>query len=190
MTPLPSHKRLERTLILLLIGSAAVYAIISFWPSGKLSRQSAGKAPIERNLSRAEPATDSKQLEVQAIANLIGIGSAELSYRGLKNRYGTLQELVQENLLGRTFSDSAVISNYQYSLAAGDEHFACHADPDVGLGRHYFIDESLDLHYNDSAPASISSPFLSYSKNQSTEKPSPGSPSADLSEKSGDLQSR
>ena len=38
-----------------------------------------------------------------------------------------------------------------------------HADPTSGPGRHFFIDQTLDLRYDDNGQASASSQYMRYS---------------------------
>ena len=159
-------RRIEGILIASAIFGALLYAIVSFWPAENPQPQaqsSAAAAPIE---SPTMTQATSRHAEAEAISNLIKIGSAQLSFRGLKKRFGTLEELTHENLLGRNFSEGAIIDGYQYGLGADAEHFAVRADPVPGPGRHYFIDETLDLRYDENGRASSSSPYLSYSKNE------------------------
>jgi hypothetical protein len=161
------HKRVERILIGLAILVAAIYALISFWP---VDRPTSAPPKTSYMTPKEQPADSSQgfaKAEAEVIANLIKIGSAEMSFRTLKKRFGTMQELVRENLLSGKYSDGVIITGYQYSLGVNSEHFALYADPVPGSGRHYFIDETLDPRYDNNGRASSSSLYLSYSKNQS-----------------------
>ncbi len=157
------HKHIERILIGFALLVAAVYALISLWPEDKPAPSPT--AEVSTREQPAEPSSDSRKSEGEVIANLMKIGSAEMSFRILKKRFGTIEELVRENLLSRIYSDGVIISGYQYSLTAGVENFASYADPATGPGRHYFIDETLDLRYDDNGRASATSLYLSYGKN-------------------------
>lgn len=145
---------------------AAVYAVISFWPAESIPPQPPVNTEIERKERAPETSSDRRQIEAEVLTNLIKIGSAELSFHSLRKRWGTFQELVRDNLLNAKFSEGAIIHGYQYSLVAGGEHFACYADPDGELGRHYFIDKTLDIRYDDNGRASSSSLYLSDAQNQ------------------------
>lgn len=160
------HKRVERILIGLAILVAAVYALISFWPG---DNPASAPPTTPYAIPKEQPADlsrDFRKVEAEVIANLIKIGSAEMSFRTLKKRFGTVEELVRENLLGGKYSDGVIISGYQYSLGVNSGHFALYADPVTGSGRHYFIDETLDPRYDDNGRASSASLYLSYGKNQ------------------------
>ena len=153
---------------MILVG--VIFAIISFWPDA----QNAPEEVIRKQNTqhgRVESGIEPFKAEARIVVHLIGIGSAELSFHGLKKRWGTIDELVHEHLLSGMFSDGAIIQNYQYSLEVGTDHFACFADPVPGPGRHYFVDDTLDLRFDDNGRASPSSPFLGYGKNEPIQSP-------------------
>jgi hypothetical protein len=163
--PQMMHKRFENILIIGVILIAAIYAAISFWPDETPTPQQPAAIEVPQKNQAADKPPDIRQMEAKALANLIKIGSAELSFHRLRGRWGAFQDLVQENLLDSAFTKGTVIYGYQYSLQTGGEHFACFADPDEP-GRHFFIDETLDLRYDDYGRASASSPYLVDAKNE------------------------
>lgn len=172
------HKRIERILIAAAVLIAGAYALISFWPVDTTPVASPPSPPGLTREQSTETVADRKRVEAHVVASLINIGSAELSFRGLKKRFGTTDELVRENLLSKKYSDGVIIEGYQYTVVATAAQFAVWADPAPGPGRHYFIDETLDLRYDDNGRASSSSLYLSYIKNQpsSSTPPEPTNP--------------
>jgi hypothetical protein len=118
-------------LIIGAILAAGIYAVIRFWPSDSeppqlFVRNSGQQEPAP------EPAPESMQSEAEVIANLVRIGSAELSFHGMRKRWGSFEELAKENLLSSKFSNGVIIHTYQYILESSAEHFACYADPVPG----------------------------------------------------------
>ncbi len=165
------HNRVERVLIASAILVAAVYAIVSFWPDDS-SRTVPPPTlrPVEALKEQpVDTSRESQKTQAGVILSLTKIASAELSFRTLRKRFGTIDELVHENLLTRAFSEGVIIGGYQYNLSANTEHFSAYADPVPGEGRHYFIDETLDIRHDENGRASSSSPYLEFSKNENTE---------------------
>ncbi len=141
------HNRVERVLIASAILVAAVYAIVSFWPDdGAHKAPATTPSPVEAPKEQLlDTSRESQKAEAGVIGNLMKVASAELSFRTLQRRFGTIDELIHENLLTREFSEGVIIGGYQYNLSANTEHFSAYADPVPGEGRHYFIDETLDI---------------------------------------------
>jgi hypothetical protein len=162
------HKRVERILISAAIIIAALYALVSFWPVESPPPAPAFTPYPFPTEPTAETVAETKRIEAEAIATLIRIGSAELSFHGLHERFGSVEDLVREKLLNKKYSNGVIISGYQYNLAAAGEHFAAYGDPIPGPGRHFYIDQTLDLRYDDNGRGSPSSPYLSYSKNETS----------------------
>ncbi|MGH8245407.1 MAG: hypothetical protein ACREUU_03135 [Gammaproteobacteria bacterium] len=165
------YSKLERNLIVAVIVIAVLYALLSLWPENKAVVEQ--PVPAAGTAAEEPPAkSEAKSRAGEVIANLIHIGSAELSFHGIRKRFGTMEELAQERLLNAKFSQGAVIDGYQYVVRARGQAFAAHANPAEGRGgRHYYIDQSLDLRYDDNGRASGASPYLSYSKRQPPDKP-------------------
>jgi hypothetical protein len=160
------HKKLEPILIASALLFAAGFALWNFWPGGETSSHQAENAPSPPPSAQVEEGGVNRRQEAAVLTNMMKIGAAEVSHFRLKRRYGSLEDLVRDRLLSPKFSDGAIIEGYQYSVGANAEHFGAFADPIPGPNRHYFIDESLDMRYDDNGRASSSSAFLSYSKNQ------------------------
>jgi hypothetical protein len=157
--------QIEPILIATTVIIALAYTAISFWPSA----ESVPEAPTAASLPDTDPQPEAGRAahaaEAEAVATLIRIGSAELSFHGLKKRFGSLSELAREGLLSSNYSEGVVIQGYRYSLSPGGDRFAVYADPVSGPGRHLFIDETLDLRCDENGRASPTSPFLSFSRN-------------------------
>lgn len=159
------HKSLEKILIGTAVAAVIVYALISFWPGGEQAAPEPATVVTPAAAPKDEAPPERNPSEDSVIASLVRIGSAELSFRQTQKRFGTFAELVKENLLSPVYSEGAIINNYRYSMDSGIQNFCVFADPVPGDGRHYYIDENLDLRYDDNGRASASSPYLSYAKN-------------------------
>jgi hypothetical protein len=168
------HKSLEKILIVSAVVAVLLYALISFWPGGQQARIEPSPSNVAlRPLPKDEAPVEPNKSEDSVIANLVRIGSAELSFRQTQKRFGGFGELIREKLLSQAYSEGAIIDGYRYMVEAGVQNFCVFADPAPGEGRHYFIDETLDLRYDDNGRASSSSLYLSYAKNE--ERDSTGS---------------
>jgi hypothetical protein len=173
------HKRVEQLLIASAIAIAAAYALLSYWPTGGPLPQSPAGPTLLQNDKPTDSVAETRRMEAEAISNLVKIGSAQLSFRALRKRFGSMEEITREGLISTRFSGGDAVGGYQYSMNATGEHFALYADPVAGSGRHFYIDETLDLRQDDYGRASASSPYLAYGRNEPAENkgaPNPPKP--------------
>ncbi|MBD0373404.1 MAG: hypothetical protein ICV60_21390 [Pyrinomonadaceae bacterium] len=118
--------------------------------------------------TKARPSADSGA----ALMTLKQIANAQQTYFARTgNAYGTFDQLVESGALDPRFTGtSPVVNGYVFTMkvaasTAAKPAYSVNADPQPAGGpatgtRHYFMDASGTIHYNETQPASFSDPVL------------------------------
>ena len=93
-----------------------------------------------------------------AMGALNAIRSAQISYMSQTGSYGTFPQLVNRNLLDSRFTgERPVVQGYAFTITVDSGGgYSVNADPKEGEGRHFYMDQSNAIHYNDNRSASSS----------------------------------
>ena len=96
---------------------------------------------------------------------LQAIGKAQAGYVvETGTAYGTFDQLSQQMYLPPDFKGEQVFKNgYKFVMRVtpptnGLGGFAVSADPELGDGRHFYMDQTLQVHFNDTQPAGSGDP--------------------------------